>query len=418
MTYPAPLSLLAKLLNRKSKSDGTLVISRPILLSCAFLGGSLLCGVLLTVSGCNGKKQEPSAADVIRGEPKVFVGHQKCAECHFEITEKHLQTGHAHTFRMTAESEIAELLCGKTLDVSEPYEPYHYTCDQLGLAVEVKEFPGRLFPIQFALGSAEHATTFFTLMPDAQGKTRGIEHRMTYYSSDGEFDVTLGQQNLTPQRSAEYFGRVFDAETTQRCIACHTTTARLVNGQVENLRPGVHCEKCHGPGSQHVAAAESDLVPLAKSLIEYDWSHRDEIMMCGRCHRVPDEIDEDRLKRYPRSLVRFQPVGLLKSRCFTESGGQLSCSTCHPPHQSAGTATPAEQIASCLNCHSNAEQTHCPVSPQTDCIRCHLPPITLVRDIQFHDHWIRVRTGETDSEKENDAENGHQLTDSSSGTQP
>jgi predicted CXXCH cytochrome family protein len=160
---------------------------------------------------------------------------------------------------------------------------------------------------------------------------------------------------------------------------------------LENLRPGVQCEKCHGPGSAHVAAAERQDARALKGAIHRQWSALEEIQLCGKCHRLPEDIAAERLLRYPPSLIRFQPVGLLQSRCYLESGGALRCTTCHPAHTSANRSTPAEQIASCLKCHGEPPQKPCPVSPQTDCIRCHLPAVKLVRDVAFHDHWIRVR---------------------------
>lgn len=382
-------------------------VSRPSSASLAFAAGVVLALGAGVFPGCGGKRPPPRET-AIRSQRPFFVGHQRCAECHAEIAEDHAQTGHARTFRLTSESEIADKLCGKSLSPGAPYSDYTYICDQEGLAVESESHPGRLFPIEFALGSAEHATTFISLMATGTGETRAIEHRLTYYQSDESFDITPGQRGLVPTTSAEYFGKVYSVVDTQRCVACHTTTATISRGRVENLRAGVNCEKCHGPGSRHVAAAEEDLLPLARELIDHGWSPREEIMMCARCHRSPGDLDPERIRRYPRSIVRFQPVGLLQSRCFTESGGKLGCTTCHPPHQRAGQAAPHEQIASCLNCHSNTGQTHCPVSPQTDCIRCHMPPVGLVREIAFHDHWIRVRTGETASEREPISDAGHQ----------
>ena len=130
--------------------------------------------------------------------------------------------------------------------------------------------------------------------------------------------------------------------------------------------------------------------------------------MCGRCHRLPEDVDPDRLKRYPKSLVRFQSIGLLQSPCFLKSEGKLSCTTCHSPHDSVESRTQADQIQTCLNCHQAdvPEQIVCPVSPRQDCIRCHMPAIDLVQGIQFHDHWIRVRAEEIEVSPESE-QSGH-----------
>ncbi len=48
--------------------------------------------------------------------------------------------------------------------------------------------------------------------------------------------------------------------------------------------------------------------------------------------------------------TRFPGSTLPWSRCYAESGGALSCVTCHDPHRNAETA-PAYYEAKCLSCH-------------------------------------------------------------------
>ncbi|MEO8036373.1 MAG: tetratricopeptide repeat protein, partial [Acidobacteriota bacterium] len=69
---------------------------------------------------------------------------------------------------------------------------------------------------------------------------------------------------------------------------------------------------------------------------------------------------------------------LEQSRCFRESGGRLSCLTCHDPHR----LVPAEERAAhyrqvCLGCHdviAAGGRTHtAPDREQADCAGCHMP---------------------------------------------
>src|SRR5205823_5293708 len=106
-------------------------------------------------------------------------------------------------------------------------------------------------------------------------------------------------------------------------------------------------------------------------------------------------------------LARFQPVGLMQSKCYTESGGTFSCVTCHDPHARAS-ADRASYDAVCLSCHAGrgpprapasstaqpadralAAGTPCPVSPSSRCVECHMPQIDAGQFIRFSDHWIR-----------------------------
>ena len=89
-------------------------------------------------------------------------------------------------------------------------------------------------------------------------------------------------------------------------------------------------------------------------------------------------------------IVRFQPVGLMQSACYTRSKGGLSCTACHDPH-----ARPSKDAAHyesvCLSCHKAPSRTPCPVSPRADCLNCHMPREDAGQGILFTDHWIRVR---------------------------
>ncbi|MCG8651665.1 MAG: cytochrome C, partial [Pirellulales bacterium] len=178
-----------------------------------------------------------------------------------------------------------------------------------------------------------------------------------------------------------------------RCIYCHTTTAKIERGQIRDLVSNVNCEKCHGAGSEHVRLARQSPTPPPYSVGRETWDGESELQLCGDCHRLPRSLSKEELRDYPDTLARFQPIGMLRSRCHLESKQGLKCTTCHNPHRSVHEVSQAEHIQHCIQCHDSAESSHviCPVSPQTDCIGCHMPAIDQQQGIEFHDHWIRVR---------------------------
>jgi predicted CXXCH cytochrome family protein len=354
----------------------------------------ILAAIIALAAGCRRASEEQGTPVTAPPTDKSLsiVGHQKCAECHQEIAALHGASGHSRTFSLAKDSAAAKLLCDKKLSGGEGFGTYEYVCDQEGVAAAMPErFGGKLFPIDLAMGSGTNAVTFVTLTRGKAGETIGIEHRLTWYAKDGQFDITPAQQDLLPVVDGAYFGNVLEDRDLRRCIDCHTTSAKIVGTQLEDLYGGVHCERCHGPASGHVAAAERGDTQLARRLMHRDWTAKEEIQACGKCHRTVDDITPERLARYPKSVVRFQPVGIVKSRCYTESQGELRCTTCHDPHGPPSTRTMAQQVATCVSCHEKADHTKCPVSPAADCIRCHMPAIDLVRGIKFHDHWIRIR---------------------------
>ena len=344
-------------------------------------------------SGVTTKTQLPALLAGPTAEPKR-VGRKVCGECHRENFQLHAQHGHAHTFARVEELDIAERFHGKTFDGGAAYGTYHYQRDDMGrLSVRLPEkFGDEPFPLQFALGSGHNAITFLTLLPQQTGGTGAVEHRVSWYSADDKLGITPGHGGKIPRGGVDLIGDVHGGQPLDRCIYCHTTSAQIVNLEIADLVPNVNCEKCHGPGSEHVRQARQSPNPPPYSVGREDWDAESEVQLCGDCHRLPRAVTQRELRDYPDLLARFQPVGMLRSKCFIESEGKLRCTTCHNPHQSITQSTPATQVAHCVACHQENHDEHvaCPVSPTENCIECHMPALKSEL-LQFHDHWIRVR---------------------------
>jgi hypothetical protein len=324
-----------------------------------------------------------------------FVGKEVCRECHPRNFQFHSQSGHAHTLRKASDPLIVEKFVGQSFDAGPNFGTYEYRLNQNELEVRSSKVPDRFFPLEFAFGSGHNAITLATLVPDEAYKTVGMEHRASWFAATQGLAQTPGQQTDPPAFAAEFFGFKKSTEEIAKCIDCHCTTADFDPKQltVQNLRPNVDCERCHGPGSNHVQEATNQPKnPPAYSVGRDDWTANDEISMCGSCHRMPSEFAPAILREYADVMARFQPVGLLKSKCYLNSD-DLRCTTCHNPHQASTVKSRSNYEQSCIRCHSasTSSQTSCPVSPKADCIECHMPRIKFVEGIGFHDHWIRVR---------------------------
>jgi hypothetical protein len=122
------------------------------------------------------------------------------------------------------------------------------------------------------------------------------------------------------------------------------------------------------------------------------WTADDQMRLCGQCHRHPETGRRERIRRDNPEIVRFQPVGLMQSKCYRESRGALSCVTCHDPHARVST-NPAAYEAACLACHQHPARATCPVSPRAGCIGCHMPRRDAGQKVLFVDHWIGINPG-------------------------
>jgi len=394
-----------------------------IVLVVALIGAGVALGILVSRDRDPARSRAPVASDPLPSDPlpsdplpsdpvpsdpappsntveftpiePTYVGREVCRECHAENYQLHGAHGHKSTFFLASDPEIAELFVGKSYNAGEPYGTYTYHIDDEGLFARIPEkFGDQPFRLNYALGSPDGAVTLLSLMPDREQGTVAIEHRASWFSGTGELGPTPQEDLGLPTTPAELFGQKHKDRVMHKCVYCHTTRGEIIDQQIADLVPNVNCEKCHGPASEHVRQARNMPVPPKFSVGRDDWDIESEIQLCGDCHRLPTTISRQELRDYPDQLTRFQPVGLLRSRCYVESDGKLTCSTCHNPHQTIESVPKGQHVQNCIDCHQQQTPEHvaCPVSPSEGCIECHMPAIELagLGGIGFHDHWIRV----------------------------
>jgi hypothetical protein len=364
-----------------------------VVILCLLIAALALSGMMLTRKSV--RRALPRIMDLsmkgrVPGDP--YIGSRVCRECHSNEYALFLHTGHARTLRLAADHPVARIIDGQT--VTDPEIPgltwtYALADDQLRAE---RRFGGQIEKsiLDYAFGSSRHATTFLTLT-DAN-KPTGTEHRLSYFGQPGRLDVTPGQEKQkAPGTSSR--GRYLTPKITLQCFSCHATQTSAVSGRpfdADTLIPNVTCERCHGPSRKHVDAARRGETDLTMPFGFDQWTAETQMKLCGECHRHPSLYAPGAIDPNEPGLVRFQPVGLMQSRCYERSGGSLSCITCHDPHAHASSDT-ASYEAACLGCHSSSTQAVCPKSPGNRCLECHMPRLNLGTDTFFTDHWIRRR---------------------------
>ena len=203
------------------------------------------------------------------------------------------------------------------------------------------------------------------------------------------------------------------------CLTCHVSSPQspLRGTQSEYREPlvtqqGIGCERCHGPGSDHVEKMGAIVNPA-----KLPAGRRDAV--CMQCHlegnvtvRQPGrELNQfrpgDDLQDYVHYFVLIgaardfraasQFESFYQSKCRLKSGDSFTCTTCHDPHSSPA---PSEKVAfyrsKCIACHtaSFASKHH---KNNPDCISCHMPriPSSDVAHTQATDHRILARPRES-----------------------
>jgi tetratricopeptide (TPR) repeat protein len=359
------------------------------------------------------------AENPMEGEPAPYVGAARCATCHREIYRSSIASKHATTFSRREDLRGLVLPSGPVPDAGNPHVTHDFAWRDGSLRVETRAGAEvQRAVIDYAFGSRDDFMTF--VGRDDRGRSRML--RMSHYHSPrgSGWDVSTGLP-ARPENREEYLGTIMlDGDGVRRCLFCHTTNPRAVLDRAgpEAADLAIGCEKCHGPGGHHVAAAEAGFADMA-IVNPVNLPAATANKTCGQCH----DIHDTSVISAPRTdpvWYRFQSLALTWSRCYTESDGNLSCVTCHDPHVYGKTST-ARHEAKCLACHSpdpapanpartplaaprssdnpatrktssRDVRTICPIDPVKGCIECHMPSAwqPSVHAIKT-DHYVRVR---------------------------
>jgi tetratricopeptide (TPR) repeat protein/Zn finger protein HypA/HybF involved in hydrogenase expression len=268
--------------------------------------------------------------------PAQYVGGKVCGGCHAAKFESQSKTGHAHA-----------------------------------LALGAAGSPGH-----WAFGAGEKATTWVS----QTGEDTVVEHGLSYYAATKSMKLTPGHETPT-----DTIYRTFDpVGTALRCFRCHSTgPINLLAGNIiEPSELGVRCEDCHGPGAAHVKAQGAPgTIQNPKRLKAAELNQ-----LCGACHRQASALDDDTDWGNAWN-VRHQPSYLHRAACFRNSGGALSCLTCHNPHEPL-IKTAASYDARCSGCHRNVSHKTPPGTRA--CVDCHMPQVTATQGLRFTNHWIGI----------------------------
>ncbi|MFO0890681.1 MAG: cytochrome c3 family protein [Isosphaeraceae bacterium] len=258
--------------------------------------------------------------------------------------------------------------------------------------------------VRFVLGSGQQAMSFLV----ERGEGYLFASPVTFYTEGRSWDLSPGYRRGNPH---------FERPVRPGCLYCHANQAELVEGTENRYRPpffrghAIGCERCHGPGADHVRAPDSargivnpaDLEPPLREGVCQQCHLQAEarILRAGRWWtdyrpgRPLHEFIDVYLKTDQDGQNRFigQVEQMYASRCFRESRGTLGCISCHDPHREP---RPEERVRHfrdrCLGCHarddggptsgsqgsdagpcslSRAERTR--QNAADSCIDCHMP---------------------------------------------
>ena len=214
-------------------------------------------------------------------EPAPYVGAARCAECHRDNHRTQQGSLHARTFlRRPAPADLP--LPARPVDDPAAAAVRHTigsVGDQVTYATESHGATVRAV-VDYVFGSGHHGRTL--VGRDAAGATR--ELRLSNYADGPSWDLTTGQPKQPPPGEG-FLGRTLGPDEVLMCFYCHATVARFARDGTgpEPADRAIGCERCHGPGGNHLKAVAAKFPDPAIAELRAAPAAR-VIALCGQCH--------------------------------------------------------------------------------------------------------------------------------------
>jgi hypothetical protein len=386
--------------------------------------GTLVTAIVFLTQFCSPPKEQIEDSFLNHSDTAAYVGMQSCAECHLDKAQTFVHTGMGMSFDTVSRAKSSANLHTNHV-LYDSFNNFYYYPFWKQEELYVTEFRlddtdtvyQRTEKINYIIGSGQHTNSHLIKKGDYI-----VQAPFTWYAQDEKLDFPPGFENGANSR----FSRVID----QECMSCHNGLPQMkpeTSKAFAYVPNGIDCERCHGPGSIHVALRKEGNGPVGE--IDYSivnpsrltWERQ--IDVCQRCHLqgnnvlkpnknfgdfkpgmvlsdvfevfLPKYADDNQLFNMANHADRFQ-----HSQCFIKSNkstNAFTCITCHNPHVTVKETSSVRFNASCNNCHTSStslckEQTNVRALKGDNCVACHMPKSGTedIPHVTVHDHKIGI----------------------------
>ncbi len=354
---------------------------------------------------------------------KGFVGSEACQKCHVEAFESF----HHHPMATSLDE----------VELATPIEEFRDATFSFsgGLSYYVDRTPEGVFHHEKRVDAAgdliydQGVKVAFAVGSGTRGRSYLINESGRLFASPISWFTGIQKWALSPGYDPESNLR-FDRRVSDGCVSCHAGRTEMhgkdLNRFAERPFPerSIGCERCHGPGADHIdfrsSAVTASAVDPIFNPVRVNDARRDAV--CNQCHLTArrrvvlagrTEFDfqagmnlsdnwviflKSSMGKSGESKAVSQVEQMYSSVCYQKSGVMLGCINCHSGHEPPGESSAGDFYRKkCLACHSNGK-TECsePVARRQlttaddSCIACHMPrfPASDVHATQT-DHRIR-----------------------------
>ncbi len=401
---------------------------------------------LFFLASCNtSTKEQHSSQYASLSDSTTYVGINACKQCHPGIYETFIETGMGKSLDRASHSKSSAKFDQHAL-IYDCFKDFYYHPFWKDDSLFVKEFRlegrdttyQRIEKISYIVGSGQHTNSH---MMTVNGYV--YQAPATFYTQKGTWDLPPGFEGGFNSR----FSRKIELE----CMSCHNAYPKIVLGsenKYDFIPTGIDCERCHGPGSEHVKQKQlGNLIDTSKA-IDYSIVNPAKLPValqmdiCQRCHIQGNAVlnegktffDFRPAMHLSEVMNVFMPVfkgdedshimashaeRLKMSKCFISTltkaeqqtpGNELkpyknamTCVTCHNPHVSVKVTGGEIFNNVCRNCHGDSKAISgnptllCSEAIEKrkvvndNCVKCHMPKNNTIDipHVTTTDHYIR-----------------------------
>ncbi len=330
---------------------------------------------------------------VTSGAAPGYVEDRACATCHPKLYRSYQDVGMAQSFFRPRSDKVIEDFKNNSFfhEASQSYYEMIRHNDRLffkryQLDEEQKEINIFEEEVDWIVGSGHRSRVY--LYQTEVGEL--FQLPLAWYTQSNSWAMAPGFD----RRSHQGVSR----QVRRQCMFCHNAYPNVARGSDAYGAPqvfpavlpeGTGCQRCHGPGAEHVRLAlrQANTPEQIRTTIVNPGRLSPKLRedVCYQCHMQPavvlfgvrrfgrhdysfrpgeslddylmqvDVIEEGK-EPSERFEINHHPYRLEQSRCYQESQGRLNCLTCHDPHRKVPQAERvAHYQAACLSCHQSEE---------------------------------------------------------------
>ncbi|GCD78233.1 hypothetical protein JCM31826_17150 [Thermaurantimonas aggregans] len=354
------------------------------------------------------------------GDTLTYVGIETCKNCHYDIYSTFIHTGMGSSFGLADTHKSA--IPAAVNAFFDAYSGYWYKpyFDKEHLKLLEFRLKGsdtiyhKTTEISYIIGSGHHTNSHII---NCNGYL--FQAPFTFYTQSGKLDLPPGFEEGHNSRYSRPIGL--------ECMSCHnampTGFVKGSENKFEQVPMGIDCERCHGPGSGHVAKILSGNITDTSKLPDYSIVNPKRLPvklrfeLCQRCHLQGNavlaegksffdfrpgmmlrEVMDVYLPRYEDDehfIMASHADRLSQSKCFIKSKNKMDCTTCHNPHVSSRKLGDKYFNEKCQSCHTStdcSEKSPHRQAADDNCVSCHMPVSGSIDipHVTIHDHKIGI----------------------------